>query len=236
MRTLSICILLQLSFIAALQARSPRETNFSVLVIPAQHGAIQIARDFETLHPVLLVSYDTAAPAETPFLHTWSGTEWKQLPAESYQSGNFLRLDPLRVIVVGPPTPRVALLVEQATRWSRREVLNIENNDPVEVINSLGRIFDIRPRDWRWLANRYVLELEDLNRHTEHLSWYDTYRASDLPPPTSPFGRRRAPTEPEPGLRPIITLEPVETVSDRDPSPPQTGTQPGTGAYEENGE
>ncbi|MCC5845782.1 MAG: hypothetical protein JJU05_16160 [Verrucomicrobia bacterium] len=230
MRTLSISLLLQLTLVASLQARAPRETDFSVLVIPAQHGAIQIARDFETFNPVLLVSYDTAAPAETPFLHTWNGTAWMRLPAESYQSGNFLRRDPLRVIVVGQPTPRVERLVEQATHWSRREVLNIETNDPVEIINALGRIFDIRPRDWRWLANRYVLELEDLNRDTEHLSWYDTYRASDLPPPTSPFGRRRAPTEPEPGLRPIITLEPVEQVSGRD------GAQTGTDTDEETGE
>lgn len=218
MRTLSLLLLLPLTFQLTLQARAPRETEFSVLVIPAQHGAVQIARDFEAFNPLLLVSYDTAAPAEAPFLHTWNGTGWMRLSAEGYQSGNFLRRDPLRVIVVGPPTPRVALLVEQATLWSRREVLNIESNDPVEVINALGRILDIRPRDWRWLANRYVLELEDLNRHTENLSWYDTYRASDLPPPTSPFGRRRAPTEPEPGLRPIITLEPVEQVSDDAPS------------------
>lgn len=213
MRTLSVSFLLLLTLLSTLQARPPRtpvQTDFSVLVIPAQHGLIQIARDFESFKPILLVSYDTAAPVETPFLHTWNGLEWKRLPAESYASGSFLRRDPLRVVIIGSPGPRVARLVEQAAVWSRREVLNIESTDPVETINALGRIFDISVRDWRWLANRYVLELEDLNRHTEYLSWYDTYRASDLPPATSPFGRRRAPTEPEPGLRPIITLEPVE--------------------------
>jgi hypothetical protein len=220
------CILLLLNLCLGTpgHARAPRERDFSILVIPAQHGAVQIARDFETFQPLLLMTYDTDAPDESPFLHTWNGTEWLRLSPESYQSGSFLRRDPLRVIVVGPPTPQVSVLVEQATLWSRREVLNIESADPVEVINALGRIFDIRPRDWRWLANRYVLELEDLNRDTGHLSWYDTYRASDLPPPTSPFGRRRAPTEPEPGLRPIITLEPVETVPSQ-PTPDENGRE-----------
>lgn len=214
MRTLlTVFILLGTLFMTSpLNAQPPGDRDFSILVIPAQHGAVQIARDFETFHPILILTYDKAAPVETPFLHLWNGSDWKRLQPESYRSGNFLRREPLRVIVVGPPTPQVENLVEQATQWSRREVLNIESEDAVELINALGLIFNIRPRDWRWLANRYVLDLEDINRHTDAVSWYDTYRASDLPPATSPFGRRRAPTEPEPGLRPIITLEPVEAV------------------------
>lgn len=217
MRTLSLFVFISFC-LSPLNARPPRVADFSILVVPAQHGTVQIARDFEEFETLLLVSYDTAAPANTPFLHTWNGTEWLRLQPEAYRTGNFLRREPTRVIVVGPPTPQVSLLVEQATLWSQREVLNIESSDPTEIINALGRIFNLRPRDWRWFATRYVLELEDLNRHTEHVSWYDTYKASDLPPATSPFGRRRTPTEPEPGLRPIITLEPVEQV--QSPNPP----------------
>lgn len=224
MRTLTTLLLLSLGLSTLATARPPREREFSVLVVPATHGSIQIARDFEELASLLIVSYDPAAPAETPFLHTWNGAEWLRLRPEAYLSGNFLRQDPARVIVVGPPGSHVSSLVEQATLWSRREVLNIESSDPVEVINALGRIFDIRPRDWRWFADRYVLELEDLNRDIEHVSWYDAYKASDLPPATSPFRRRRAPTEPEAGLQPLITLESVEEVT---PAPaPEPAPEP----------
>jgi len=189
------------------QAQS-RRADVTVLMIPARHGAVQIGRDLEERESVLLMTYDPATPASTPFLHVWRGDAWLNMPANVYAAGSFLRNQPARVIVVGPANPLVSRLVEEATVWSPREVLNLQQEDPVELMNAFGRLFDFRPRDWKWFAARYQLQLEDLNEGQPRLSWYDTYVASELPPPTSPFRRRRD-TDADPGLRPIIRLEPV---------------------------
>ena len=188
--------------------RAPRVVDYSVLLIPSRHGAVQIGMDMEARENILLMSYDPAAPVDDLFIHAWDGAKWRHVPADSFATGGFVQTKPLRVIVVGPPTPMVERLVEQSSTWVRREVLNLESEDAAEFINAMGLIFRFKPRDWKWFSARYTLELEDLNRDTEHISWYDMYRASDLPPPTSPFARRRE-TEPETGLRPIIRVEDV---------------------------
>lgn len=182
-------------------------SDYTVLLIPARHGAVQIGRDLEERQSILLMTYDPATPAATPFLHIWRGDAWVNLPAATFADGSFLKAEPARVIVVGPANPLVSRLVEEATLWSPREVLNLQQEDPVELMNAFGRLFAFRPRDWQWFALRYELELQDLNEGQPRLSWYDTYVASDLPPATSPFRRRER--ESDPALRPVIRLEPV---------------------------
>ncbi|MCC5848764.1 MAG: hypothetical protein JJU29_11795 [Verrucomicrobia bacterium] len=203
--------------------RAPRVVDYSVLLVPSRHGAVQIGRDMEARENILLMSYDPEASADDLFIHAWDGETWRHVPANNFAAGAFVQTQPLRVIVVGPPTPVVSKLVEKSSTWARREVLNLESEDAAEFINAMGRIFRFKPRDWRWFAARYTLDLEDLNKDSEHISWYDMYRASDLPPPTSPFGRRRE-TEPETGLRPIIR---VEDVPEREP--PQESEDDGEG-------
>ena len=186
----------------------PLRGEFSVLVIPARHGHVQVSMDLVEREPVVLLTYDPQSPADAPFLHIWRESSWVRVPESAFANGSFLLDTPSRVVVVGPPSPIVAWLVEKAVMWSPREVLNVENEDPIEMLNALGRMLQFRNRDWQWFAARYVLELEDVTAGQPQLSWYDTFVASDLPPPTNPFRRRRDP-EPEPGLRPIIRLEPV---------------------------
>lgn len=201
------------------QAAPGRGGDFSILLVPSRLGPVQIGFDMEGRDGLRLMSYDPGSPAMDPFLHVWTGVTWARVQAEDFASGDFLRTPPLRVIVVGPPDPVVATLVEQSSRWTRREVLNIETHDPAEMVTSLGRILDFRPRDWRLFATRYGLELETTSDGRRGESWYDTYRASDLPPPTSPFRRRRRETEPEPGLRPIIRVEDIPEITEGIPPP-----------------
>ena len=214
--TLLTTLFAVLTLLPAHARRPPRVVDYTLLMVPARHGAIQIGRDLEEQEELLLMSYDPNAPEDTPFLHVWRRDSWHHVPASRFQTGDFLQHFPLRVVIVGPDSPKINQLVEQSAHWSRREVLNIPHEDPAELINAMGRILQFRPADWRWYAARYGLELEDLNRGVRHASWYDTYRASDLPPATNPFRRRRDDTEPEPGLRPIIRVEPVPETADRD--------------------
>lgn len=215
--TLLTAMLTLLTALPAQARRPARVVDYTLLVVPARHGAIQIGRDLEEQEDLVLMSYDPDSPEDNPFLHVWRRDAWHHIPSGSFRTGEFLQHFPLRVIIVGPDSPKINQLVESAAHWSRREVLNLPSEDPAEFINAMGRIHQFRPADWRWYAARYGLELEDMNQGVRHQSWYDTYRASDLPPPTNPFRRRRDDTEPEPGLRPIIRLEPVP-----DDLPPQT--------------
>lgn len=200
---LLLCILISVPPAEARVARG----DFTLLVIPSRHGAVQVGRDLQDRHPLMLMTYDPASPEDNPFLHIWQGTQWVHVSSGDFFNGSFLRNDPSRVVVVGPATPQVGRLVENAIAWSP-EVLNLESEDPVELINAFGRMMEFRAREWRWFASRYGLELEDMSEGMPRLSWYDSYVASELPPATNPFRRRRD-TEPEEGLRPIIRLEPV---------------------------
>jgi hypothetical protein len=134
-----------------------------------------------------------------------------QVSPEAFATGSFLRQPPAKVLVVGAPNPLTTRLIEITAAWSP-EVLNLESTNITELVNSLGRVFSFRQNDWAWFAKRYDLKLEDLNALASRRSWYDSNRASQLPPPGNPLQRNANAESPRDLQHPVLMPEPLPTV------------------------
>jgi len=187
--------------VAPAMGRAPR--RFSVILVPAHHHLVQLGRDVADQEDALLMTYAPMAAADAPFLHAWTGENWVRVRAEAFDDGSFLRVRADRVLVIGSPGERTRRLIESAADWCP-EVLNLGSERVTDLINGMGRLFEFDRRDWEWYAARYELQLEDLNKDVRDRSWYDSYRASELPPPSKPWQRKREDT-----VAPRTSLSPI---------------------------
>lgn len=181
--------------------RSPE--RLTVLMVPARHSLVQLGRDLAGREKVLLMSYAPESRPADPFLHAWNGDRWIRVESSDFADGSFLLNPAVRLLVVGPSNDLTAALIEQGVVWSP-EVLHLESGNVTRLINAMGRLFSFSRLDWEWFAARYELDLEDLNQDVREQSWYDTYKASDLPPPTNPLrGEKDVDRAPRTRLAPI---------------------------------
>ncbi len=175
-----------LSLALPASAMGGKPGGYTLFLVPAKFATVQIGRDFADRQQVLLMTYEVGLPPEAPFLNAWSGDRWVRVPVETFAAGTFARSRPGRAVIVGSPNAQVARLIELSAAWTP-QVLNIESEATADLVNSMGRFFQFRQREWEWYAARYQLKLEDLNYEARHQSWYDTHTASMLPPAGKPF-------------------------------------------------
>ncbi len=228
---IAFIFLLCLQLPARIWAMGSSPRNPTILLVPAVHSVVQLGRDFVERENVLLMTYAPKTAPQSPHLHAWSGTDWVRVTPEAFAAGSFLRVPAARLIVVGPADPLTASLIESGSSWSP-EVLNLESSNITDLVNSLGRLYNFRQSDWKWFANRYELKLEDLNAESRGQSWYDTNRASELPPPQSPIRRgenNRGNDATVPAPHPVLMPEavaPTETPNPLPPPPPAASPVP----------
>ncbi len=162
-------------------ARSPDARGLSLLVVPERFNIVQVSFDIIDKRPVALVSYRGDAASERPVLHAWTGDQWWPISLEEYAGGHFLVQQPTRIILVGDDRLLPKTLVE-ASDWGPR-VMSIDTTETDELLNAMGRLLAFSRSEWRWFAQRYNMEIEDLTPAREEDSWYDQMtRARQQPP------------------------------------------------------
>ncbi len=187
----------------------------SLLLVPARPAMVQLGMDMATQEHALLMSYAPGTSAKDLYLHIWDGTKWMRIPHASYVNGSFIKNPASRLLVVGDESDLTATLIETALNWSP-EVLHLGTDDVTELINQMGRLYGFKKADWEWIAQRYDLQLEDLNQDRVQPSWYDTNKASDLPKDEKPWKKNQenAPLQtPETSLSPVmppVAVSPVQ--------------------------
>ena len=185
-------------------ARSPDARGLSLLVVPERFNIVQVSFDIIDKRPVALVSYRGDAASERPVLHAWTGDQWWPISLEEYAGGHFLVQQPTRIILVGDDRLLPKTLVE-ASDWGPR-VMSIDTTETDELLNAMGRLLAFSRSEWRWFAQRYNMEIEDLTPAREEDSWYDQMtRARQQPPrrhvddpPLVPVPDKPVADEPEP--------------------------------------
>ncbi|MBN1270273.1 MAG: hypothetical protein JXB04_11850 [Kiritimatiellae bacterium] len=160
--------------------------RLTLVVVPARYSVIQVAFDVAARYPAILVSYQGDASTEVPLLHAWNGREWVYVSLTDYSEARFLQTVPAQAVLVGGESDLPPVLVD-ATAWCQM-VMSIPAIDTPTLINSLGKVFDFRDRDWQWFARRYNLDLMDLNAQYRGESWYDRPSVEG-----SPFERQMPP-------------------------------------------
>lgn len=184
--------------------------GISLILVPAQPAMVQLGKDVaEAGHAILMTYADSTSPDE-PFIHIWDGSRWLHVSPEKYRKGDFIRNRASNLLIVGKENVLTAGLIEQGFNWSP-EVLHVGSLNVTELINQIGKLYDFNRREWEWFAKRYDLTLEDAGSATEQISWYDSHRASTLPPAERPWAKEKSSTSrmPQTSLSPV--MPPVES-------------------------
>lgn len=134
----------------------------SVMIVPARHTIMQIAFDMVRLRGVSLVSYRESEAGDTLAAYSWDapGRRWIKVDAGDYGDGALFG-DAHFVVLVGRDTKIMDGILE-AEGWSG-PVREIPTMDIAPIVNGLNDIYNFNGREWRWLAARYRLQIEDLN-------------------------------------------------------------------------
>jgi len=184
---------------------STKPSELSLLLVPSSPSIIQVARDMSDLGQTLMMSYDLRASATEPFLHIWNGERWLPVPVETFLNGSFLAGTASQVIVVGEENEQTAFLIERSLAWCP-EVLHMKTSNVTELINRLGKVYGLGSKDWEWIAERYALDLENLNRDLPQSDWYGTHSPRDVPVTDPPWRKRKNPQDAQP---PSTSLAPI---------------------------
>lgn len=203
----------------------------TMLVVPRDATAVQIANDISKDHRVLLVCYQQTD--ELLKIHAWNGKSWVNVPVEDYTNGMFFTHAPTHAILVEPEgSPAPEILVPDGVWCASGNRLT--STDPRVMIHLLGRYFDFPYRTWKDFSRRYELPIEKINPALINITWLHHYgedlfkkRAlrdpkADLdkwlylditpPPPVEPVV-----IEAEPAVIPPVEIPAVEPVKPEEP-------------------
>lgn len=179
---------------------APQPRTLTLLVVPERYNLVQTAFDVISKRPVALVAYRGEAGTEEPILHAWTGQQWLPVTFDDYADGSFLLAEPARIVLVGSPELLPESLV-RSSQWGPM-VLSINTVETDAFLNDLGQLLDFTPAEWRWFAGRYNMEMDDVSKEQDRISWYDQMSRA----------RKNAPRfeVPEAGTVPVIEEMPVK--------------------------
>jgi len=144
----------------------------TLLVVPARYTVLQFSFDMARMRPVYLVAYDTEGKAGDLVLYVWDSQagEWLRTSLDEYRSGAIFMSKPKRVIVVGPDRDLPTGLTD-ASAWGG-EVDRIPSMKIVDMVNGMNAAFNFSNHEWRRLAKRYKLTLNDRNAERRRYGRY----------------------------------------------------------------
>lgn len=178
--------------------REAGASDDALLVIPSRIRVLQLGFDIASGRQVRLVAYQ-GAPGLSMLFHVWSGSDWVRISRDSLNDLSFLGGVPGHVVLIGDDSMVSEELVNILS--GHRGFLRVPSVDAAEILNSLREPLDLGQGDLLWFAQRYELDMVDLNagkrRNTR------TIPRSQLPPEQS----TEHPSMPPPGK---IAPAPVE--------------------------
>ncbi len=189
--------------------------NITLIAVPREPQAIQVAQDISHRYPVLLVCYQQSGEDIT--LHAWNGEIWVNVSTEDYVNGAFFKIRPQHTVIVeneNKPAPDV--LIPDGTWCDSGN--RLASTDRRVMTHLLGRYFDFPYRYWMQFSKRYGYALEEINPALINVFWWH-YRGDEVMPA---FETRDAQadmdkwffldiTPPEP-IEPVVIEEELETI------------------------
>jgi len=168
---LPVLILLS-AFILTSQAGFGFKKEITMLVVPREGKAIQIAQDISRRHPILIVSYQQTK--NRLHLDAWNGEGWVEFSEEDYVNGAFFETPPTHTILIesaDEPAPDV-LIPNGIWCTSGNRLCSTE---PHVMIHLLGRYFDFPYLTWKQFSRRYNEPIERINPTLTNLHWWNLY-------------------------------------------------------------
>ena len=162
-------LLLCLALFSTLVAQASPKNEITMLVVPRNAKAVQIAQDIAQLDPVLLVSYQQTHNLLK--LYAWDGELWIDISVEDYVTGAFFENPPKHTIIIeSENTPATDVLIPDGV-WCESGN-RLTTTDPRTMIHLLGLYFDFPQRHWRKLARIHGLSVADINPSLVNIYWW----------------------------------------------------------------
>ncbi len=143
-------------------AASAKPAGTTLLVIPSRYSVVQFGFDIARLRSVYLVAYDRPARPAEPALYAWNNerANWVSIPFPALTDGSLFRVAPVRTVLVGDGA-MIPEVLEAAL--AGQPVHRIASLQAADLANGLHATLRFTNTEWKWLAARYDLQLEDRN-------------------------------------------------------------------------
>jgi hypothetical protein len=182
----------------------PWRENITMVVVPREPQAVQVALDMAKYTPVLPVCYQTTQTK--PILHAWNGEGWVPVSMEDYTNGAFFTRPPQYAVIVEPANaPAPECLIPDGT-WCKKGA-RLTSTDRRIMTHLLGLHFDLPYRYWLQLSKRYGTPVERLNPSLKNVIW-----SSNIPKNPTLFKLDMTHWETL-NITPPIPAEPVELIA-----------------------
>jgi len=183
-----------------------------LLVIPARYTVVQFCFDIAGLRPVCLLAYEGTGETNPPVLYLWDKGRkaWNSVEPADYDTGGIFENPPQTVVLIGSEQDLPAQLREMPA-WAST-VVRVVSLQIVELANALDGVLDFKAREWKRIAKRYGLVLEDQNWERRR---YGRYGPPGSPKEKPESVREAAPSEAETPLETAPAQPPAETPADK---------------------
>lgn len=160
----------------------------AMLVIPARFTVVQLALDVAGKKPICIVAYDKGRQPGTHIMHRWDGAagQWQPISDVDFAAGTPWPVLPPSVFIVGLPAEMPSLFANQPA-WCD-DIIKVESLAIAPLINSLNERLAFSPSDWRWFADKYKLQIKDLNEERRRYGKYGKPGSQPTPAGHAPQG------------------------------------------------
>jgi hypothetical protein len=204
-------VILSLVLAGTMALAAPRGRP-SLLVIPARHTIVQLGMDLVRMRALELVTYQWTPDGKHMVLHVWDGAgrRWLQTDGDGLAGGEVI-MNPAKVVLIAPRGENMDALMPVLD--SVGPLMEIRTMALASVMNDLNEVLRFSGREWRWLASRYRLKIQDLNAERRRWGKY------------GPPGGRRPP--PPARTTPAQAEEPLSVTPVEPPAAPEAPELPG---------
>ena len=192
----------------------PTVAETILMVVPSRPTAVRFAFDIEAIRKVTLVSYGGETEKGEQLLHTWDAEakKWVYITLDEFSFCQFLSNVPDTLIIIGSDKDMPEMIVNSAPEAG--ETIRILSINPMPMANRLNEKMLFSPKEWRVLAKRHGLTIEDLNEEKRRYGRYGPPGKRIERPVVIDVDSELEANPEEPALKENILEEPVIEKSD----------------------
>lgn len=182
--------------------------NNEILVVPARARTIKLAFDIQALRNPTIISYGITDDPLNPLMHVWNPAKrsWQRFPISEIASRIMnIPANPETVYIISLPEEDLEVISTALSHAN--DLLNIPSMSVATILTTLNRNMAFTTQEWQALAERYQLEITELN--------FEKRRWGRFGPPKNQ--RKKVPSgqpfEPEPAEEVIPKPLPTESTT-----------------------
>ena len=147
-----------------------RKEEITLIMVPREDPAVQMALDVANRYPSLLISYLVSGNGSVS-LHGWTGTQWVNIKPEDFVAGSFFKNGPNSALIIEKDGAPVSDALIPSVDWCS-DVAKITTTEIRPLIHLVGQYYNFDFKDWKWFSKRYNQTINAINPEGLNISWY----------------------------------------------------------------